>query len=263
MKFFIDTTFDFTSDTPHYWDNFWQNSEGLGCGSSDPDSKSPTLKKYHKLLWSKRLPNGEILDLQEGRNSNDYLIWKDFNFGSDSIINVYLHNTRIKPFIEQIKTKIEKTQNYKEFRENYLRKSYTIGGCMIFPKVNKEISINCQRGINSFIKDRFDLTLECIRRYYNNDFNNPLGVTLKANSAFFNLFINFRGFVDFFLLQDLVLEDYSAIKLFLQNDLTFTKDPRPQIVADWFKFYRNQMEFLEKRNNRISKIRFDDENYIK
>ena len=69
--------------------------------------------------------------------------------------------------------------------------------------------------------------------------------------------------MDFFLLQDLVLEDYSAIKLFLQNDLTFTKDPRPQVVADWFEFYRNQMEFLEKRNNRISKIRFDDENYIK
>ena len=66
MKFFIDTTFDFTSDTPHYWDNFWQNCEGLGCGSADPDSKSPTLKNYHKLLWSKRLPNGEFLDLQKG-----------------------------------------------------------------------------------------------------------------------------------------------------------------------------------------------------
>ena len=34
---------------------------------------------------------------------------------------------------------------------------------------------------------------------------------------------------------------YSDIKLFLQNDLTFTKDPRPQVVADWFEFYRNQL----------------------
>ena len=113
MKSFIDTTFDFTSDTPHYWDNVWQNCEGLGCGSTDPDSKSPTLKNYHKLLWSKSLPNGEFLDLQKGETTNDYLIWKDFNFGSDSIINVYLHNTRIKPFIEQIKTEIEKTQKIK------------------------------------------------------------------------------------------------------------------------------------------------------
>ncbi len=263
MSRLIDTSFDFTSDTPYYWENFWQNCDGLGCGSTDPDSKSPKLRKYHKLIWSKRLPNGEFLDLQEGENPNDYLIWKDFNFGSDSIINVYLHNTRIKPFIEQIKTEIEKTQNYKEFREIYLRKSYTIGGCMIFPKTNREISINCQRGINRLIKDRFDLTLECIRRYYNKDFDNPLGETLKKNANFFNLFIDFKGFVDFFLLQDLVIEDYSAIKLFLQNDLTFTKDPRPQVVADWFVFYKNQMEFLENRNNRIAKIRLDDENYIK
>ena len=263
MASVIDTTFDFTSNKPHYWDNVWQNCDGLGCGSADPDSKSPTLRNYHKLLWSKRLPNGDFLDLQNGEAQNDNLTWQNFNFGSDSIINVYLHNTRIKLFIEQIKTEIEKTQNYKEFRENYLRKSYTIGGCMIFPKVNKEISINCQRGINRFIKDRFDLTLECIRRYYNSDFDNPLGITLKENSAFFDLFVDFKGFVDFFLLQDLVLEDYSEIKLFLQNDLTFTKDPRPQLVADWFVFYKNQMEFLRKRNIRISKIRFEDENYIK
>lgn len=50
MKNAIDTTFDFTSDTPHYWDNFWQNCDGLGCGSADPDTKSPTLRKYHKIL---------------------------------------------------------------------------------------------------------------------------------------------------------------------------------------------------------------------
>jgi hypothetical protein len=260
---YINTTFDFTSDTPHYWDNFWYNCDGLGRGSADPDSKSPTLKKYHQILWSKRLPNGAFLDLQSGKNPNDYLTWNDFNFGSDSIINIYLHNTRIKPFIEQIKTEIEKTQDYKEFRENYLRESYTIGGCMIFPKTNKEFSINCQRGINRFIKDRFDLTLECIRRYYNKDFNNPLGETLKKNANFFDLFIDFKGFVDFFLLQDLVIENYSTVKLFLQNDLKFTKDPRPQVMADWFVFYKNQMDFLGKRNARISQIRFDDENYTK
>lgn len=105
--------------------------------------------------------------------------------------------------------------------------------------------------------------VECIRRYYNKDFNNPLGETIKKNAEFFDLFIDFKSFVDFFLLQDLVIEDYSDIKLFLQNDLTFTKDPRPQLVADWFVFYKNQMEFLENRNNRIAKIRLDDENYIK
>jgi integrase len=39
----IDTTFDFRSDTP----------PGL-----DPDTYSPTLRRYHRLLWSKPLPSG-------------------------------------------------------------------------------------------------------------------------------------------------------------------------------------------------------------
>jgi hypothetical protein len=39
----IECTFDFRSDSP----------PGL-----DPDSSSPTLRRYHQLLWSKPLPNG-------------------------------------------------------------------------------------------------------------------------------------------------------------------------------------------------------------
>ena len=27
----------------------------------DPDSGSPTLKAYHQLLWSKPLPNGQMI----------------------------------------------------------------------------------------------------------------------------------------------------------------------------------------------------------
>ena len=30
----------------------------------DPDSSSPTLCKYHQILWSKKLPNGEFFDLK-------------------------------------------------------------------------------------------------------------------------------------------------------------------------------------------------------
>lgn len=45
----IDVNFDFTSDSPRYWDNFWANNDGLGSGSSDPDSCSPTLRAYHSV----------------------------------------------------------------------------------------------------------------------------------------------------------------------------------------------------------------------
>lgn len=27
---------------PHYWDDYWQNCEGLCCGHADSDSKNPT-----------------------------------------------------------------------------------------------------------------------------------------------------------------------------------------------------------------------------
>ena len=46
----IDTSFNVYSDTP----------EG-----KDPDSYSPTLRNYHKILWSKKLPNGLFFKLDD------------------------------------------------------------------------------------------------------------------------------------------------------------------------------------------------------
>ncbi|MGN1096256.1 MAG: DUF6994 family protein, partial [Christensenellales bacterium] len=85
----IDVNFDFTTDTPQYWDNYWKND--MGGSFVDPDSKSKTLKKYHKIIWSKQLPNGEFMNLTEGEGRN-YLTWKEFRFGSDSIIASFRYN---------------------------------------------------------------------------------------------------------------------------------------------------------------------------
>jgi hypothetical protein len=41
----VDIAFDFRTDTPP---------------GADPDAASPTLKRYHRLLWSKPLPSGEV-----------------------------------------------------------------------------------------------------------------------------------------------------------------------------------------------------------
>ena len=62
----IDVSYDFTSDSPHYWDHFWENNDGMGGGNSDPDSASKALQKYHQILCSKKLPNGETMDLHCG-----------------------------------------------------------------------------------------------------------------------------------------------------------------------------------------------------
>ena len=55
------------------------------CGGKDPDSGSPTLRRYHRILWSKKQPNGEMMQLTHDRGG--YLKWKDFEFASDQMAN--------------------------------------------------------------------------------------------------------------------------------------------------------------------------------
>lgn len=238
----IDVNFDFTEDTPYYWDNF---KSGDAC--KDPDSWSPTLRKYQQLLYSKKLPNGEMFELQIGNTQEYYLYWKDFRFGSDSIINMYIHQKTLKWLIDDVKKQIN---NFDKFYEEYLRKSYTIGGEIIFPKY--PISINVERGRHTGkIKDRFDLTLECIRLFYNEE-QSPLYNALKENHDFFELFVDFRGYIDFFYLNDLVTEDYNSVKFYLDFDNFKKSDPRPQTVGEWHTLYNAQMKFLRARNKRIN-----------
>lgn len=238
----IDVHFDFTNDLPHYWDNFWLNNNGLGGGNCDPDSASKMLQKYHQLLWSKPLPNGELMTLQTGTGSN-YLRWKTFRFGSDSII-VSFRYEKYRDMLEQIENALP---DYRVFMENYLHKSNTIGGSIIFPKWRG--GINQTRGCNSIIKDRWDLTLECIRRYYKGE-KSPLYDTLCKDKEFFDLFIDFQGFVDFFFLQDCVSKDYTAIKFWIDKE-PFDPNPLPRTVNDYLQWIEYQLDFVEKRNIRI------------
>lgn len=68
----IDTSFDFETDTPP---------------NKDADSYSPTLRRYHRLLWSKPLPSGTVFDLEEEPNA--YLVHRShlgtFYLASDAI----------------------------------------------------------------------------------------------------------------------------------------------------------------------------------
>lgn len=53
-KKMIDTSFDFTTDSPGYWDGFWERNAGLGAGGSDPDNASPTLQNTTKSSGANR-----------------------------------------------------------------------------------------------------------------------------------------------------------------------------------------------------------------
>ncbi len=236
----IDLNFNFTTDTPNYWDNYWDNIYGKSL--HDPDAESKTLQKYHQILWSKQLPNGDFLNLIIGRGSN-YLTWNDFRFGSDSIIASFRYKKN-KKLMDKV---VNELPNYREFMQNYIDKSYTIAGSIIFPK--KQGGINQSRGCNPHIVDRWDLTLECIRRYYANE-ESPLSLVLKQNKDFFDLFVNFKGYVDFFYLQDCVSADYKSVIMWLPSGLG-EKHPFPKTVEEYVLWIKNQLEFVEKRKDRI------------
>ena len=99
------------------------------------------------------------MELTDGK-SRYYLKWKDFYFGSDSILVSFRHRDK-NALLDEVK---EKVSDYKSFVEKYVRDFYTIGGMIIFPQ--RGFSLNCARGCHQRIRDRWDLTLECIRRYY-------------------------------------------------------------------------------------------------
>jgi len=95
---------------------------------------------------------------------------------------------------------------------------YTIVGMMVFPgnRIDRKQTINGARGFNRKISDRFDLTLECIRLHYLNA-ESPLADTLSLYADFFALFGDFRGYVNFLLLDDLVTDEL-GVKFFMPLD---------------------------------------------
>ena len=185
------------------------------------------------------------MELALGENGS--LSWNGFRFGSDSIITSFRYR-RQRALLERV---AESMDDYRGFVEDFLRKTYTIGGEIIFPKHTR--SINQARGVNSLICDRFDLTLECIRRYYA-CVSSPLYEVLCGDGRFLDLFGDFRGYVEFFLLQDLVSDDYSAVR-FWDGWKDFSDNPIPQTVEEYLEFLEREVEFVGRRGERIDNIR--------
>jgi hypothetical protein len=167
-------------------------------------------------------------------------------FGSDSISNSYIGTKKIAHLIDDVA--------HSEFEE-FRNEGSTIGGYLIFPSEKKGagMTINGARGFNNKIADRFDLTLECIRLYYQR-LENPLESTFSSplNSFFFSLFRNFKGYVDFFLLQDLVSDNYERVKFFTDIEKPFVKSPIPETAAEYRTYKKATIDFVRARNSRIT-----------
>lgn len=91
--------------------------------------------------------------------------------------------------------------------------------------------------------------MECIRRYYNGQ-TSPLYDTIKADCKFYDLFVDFKGYVDFFFLQDAVTDDYSKVIIWC-GDGSFTKSGLLKAIEEYFVFIEREFDFLNKWNNRI------------
>ena len=130
-----------------------------------------------------------------------------------------------------------------------------IASYIIFPKnrINNGQTINMARGVNSLIDDRFDLTLECIKRLYKN-LSSPLKNTLLKYKSFFDLFESFENYVEFFLLQDLIDSKKSSIKFYMPFD-DFKTRPGFNKVKDYLSYKYKVIEFNNSRKDRIKSLK--------
>lgn len=221
----IDTSFNFKSDTPP---------------DKDPDTWSPTLAEYHRLLWSKPLPDGRLFTIDYKKAPFYFHHCSDlgeFWLSSDTVVPSFRKKTIDGVAKEEM---------------NFGGLGYTIGGMMVFPanKIDGLWTINQQRGCTRSISDRFDFTVECIRRYYS-DGQSPLNDVLRRYADFFALFRDFSGYVEFFHLQDIVDSSFMAVRFFLPFEDFEATSPIPQSRDAYLQYRSAAIDFLNARNRRI------------
>lgn len=197
------------------------------------------------MLWSKKLPNGRRFDLVEGI-PNAYLYHRselgEFRLTSDTMTPSF-DGQGMRHIVASVPTPP---------LERFYHLSYTIGNMIVFPgnRVDGKTNINGARGMHRQVRDRIDLTIECIRRHYDGDAN-PLQDVLARYGDFFRLFSNFRGFVQFFMLDDLVTEGAGAVKFMMPFD-EFQSSPLPETLEQYVSYMGAATRFIDARNRRIA-----------
>ena len=250
----IDISFNMFSDTPK---------------GEDPDELSKTLNSYHQMLWSKKLPNGKLMLLEKARDRGRLIVKakeiskqfpeinpKHFIFSSDALGLTFKNWQKKIPVIKEIFQNLEAGEHEKNFK-----KCCTVGAYTIFPGKRVDgITINAARGgfgTSKQICDRIDLTLECIRLFYLNKpglskKTCPLLGALTRHKPFFDLFKTFKGYVEFFLFQDLATDDFSKVR-FLHPFQGFKDQEYPKNTNEYRLYMNKMLEFIDLRNKRIDK----------
>ena len=107
----FDPTFDFRTD----------------AGGGDPDRYSPTLRAYHKTLWSKPLPGGDPFDLDDLTPPYLHHVSSrgDFFLTSDAAMPTW---TARWPQMTKVVSLVAESE-----REQFDTVTYQMGGMMLFP----------------------------------------------------------------------------------------------------------------------------------
>ncbi len=222
----INVSFNFNADTPY---------------GKDPDTYSHSLHSYHRVLWTRKLPNGEKFNLKESIKAPYYLFDEvNSKYSSDSLVQSFKKKT--------ISFSIKTQQKANKIRE----KGRTIGGYIIFPayRIDNKQTINAARGFHPKIRDRFDLTLECIRLYYEGNVTSPLTNTLNLYKDFLNKFVSFKEYVKFFYLDPFVDESYNRVT-FLLDFKGFNNNAIPTNENEYLNYLDRVEETIEKRTQLI------------
>lgn len=274
----IDVEKCLAKDFGKYKYNFFEKYEKLdiehcekiygNSGLPDPDAFSEILYDFYAELWKYQKEKLK-LNVPEVENKWKGSYWEligvnnnQFRLGTDSIMSIYWHRFDMREFIKKLIK-----ENFRNFIKEYLLKSNKIGGYIVFPRHIQ--SINQQRGTCSKVNDRFDLTLECIRRYYvEKENDNPLFSVLNKDEKFFNMFgedkEGFEKYTEFFCLnesyddkQNWVNEKGQVLNLFDNqplDDWNFNRDNPLPDKNNWWIFYHNIMSRLDARNQQIKEL---------
>lgn len=169
-----------------------------------------------------------------------YLHWSKFTMSSDAISDSYRGDKRMAALISEVKS---------DAGELFTLGS-TIGAYTIFLsyRVDRKNTIIGSRGMNAKIADRFDLTLESVRRHYTVD-ESQLPDVLERYNNYFELFVDFKGYVDFFLLQDLVDSEY-FVRYFLPFD-GFKRNRAPANADEYRALKEATAAFIQARGQRM------------
>lgn len=231
------TAFSYADEVPGFWDEARSNNYKKGNTRTDCDARSDRLyAQMMEWLNGRTLPDGTILELT--RKGRELVTADGIRLSGDNMVTRF--TGRIPGITDALEQKLG--EDWETFQQGIIRSGWRIGAEILFPRHPN--SLNGMRGFSWQIMDRFDLTLDCIRKFYDG-LPSPLTWVLESDRAWFDHFLNFRGFVDFFLLNDWIDSSYQVI------DQLGTGNVLPQTVKELEHWLFRMEELTDARCRRI------------